>query len=62
MKHDITFNPVAFDNFKEWAINDKQIFKQINDLIQSIDRKPFEGIGKPELLKYRLKRDIGHEE
>ena len=52
MKHNITFVPKAFDSYKEWAINDKQIFKKINELIQSIDRTPFEGIGKPEPLKH----------
>jgi toxin YoeB len=55
MKHNITFVPKAFDSYKEWAINDKQIFKKINELIQSIDRTPFDGIGKPELLKHQLK-------
>ena len=39
--------------------------KKINDLIKEIDRAPFEGIGKPEPLKYNLKgfwsRRIDHE-
>lgn len=55
MKHNLTFSPIAFDNCKEWATSDKQIFRKINELIQSIDRTPFEGIGKPEPLKYQLK-------
>lgn len=55
MKHNITFVPTAFDNYKEWAVSDKQIFEKINELIQSIDRTPFEGIGKPEPLKHQLK-------
>ena len=55
MNHNLTFTPDAFDNYKEWAISDKKIFKKINDLIQSIDRTPFEGIGKPEPLKYQYK-------
>jgi len=32
----------------------KQVFKKINELIQAIDRTPFEGIGKPEPLKHQL--------
>ncbi len=44
-----------FDTYKEWAATDKQIFKKINELIQSIDRTTFEGIGKPEPLKHQLK-------
>jgi toxin YoeB len=55
MKHNITFVPKAFDNYKEWAVSDKQIFEKINELIQSIDRTPFDGIGKPEPLKHQLK-------
>jgi toxin YoeB len=55
MIHNITFAPKAFDTYKEWATTDKQIFKKINELIQSIDRTPFEGIGKPEPLKHQLK-------
>jgi toxin YoeB len=55
MKHSITFAPSAFEAYKEWAVIDKQKFKKINELIQSIDRTPFEGIGKPEPLKHQLK-------
>ena len=55
MKHNLTFIPQAFDEYKEWATSDKQLFKKINEIIQSIDRTPFEGIGKPEPLKYQLK-------
>ena len=55
MKHNITFEPKAFKEYQEWATSDKQVFKKINELIQSIDRTPFEGIGKPEALKHILK-------
>jgi toxin YoeB len=55
LKRNITFVPEAFLNYKEWAFSDKQIFEKINELIQSIDRNPFEGIGKPEPLKHQLK-------
>jgi len=54
MKHNITFIPIAYDNYVEWATIDKKIFKKINELVKSIDRTPYEGIGKPELLKYEL--------
>ena len=33
---------------------DKNAIKKINRLIKDIDRHPFEGIGKPEPLKYEL--------
>ena len=34
--------------------NDKRTIKRINKLVEDIDRHPFEGIGKPEPLKYEL--------
>ena len=37
-----------------WQNTDKQILKKINQLIKDIKREPFEGIGKPEPLKYEL--------
>ncbi len=46
--------PNAFKDYSEWAAIDKKIFKRINELIKSIDRTPFEGIGKPEPLKHQL--------
>lgn len=41
------------------------VLKKINSLIKEINRTPFEGIGKPEPLKYELvgcwSRRINHE-
>jgi toxin YoeB len=36
--------------------NDKDIVEKIKELIKSIRQEPFKGIGKPEPLKYGLKR------
>jgi toxin YoeB len=35
-----------------WYNQDKKTVKRINMLIKDIDRDPFDGIGKPEPLKY----------
>ena len=51
----IVFDPKAFKEFNEWAIEDKKISKKIVDLIDDILRYPFSGIGKPEPLKHQLK-------
>ena len=48
----LNFDSEAFDDFCNWAIYDKQIFKKILQLLKSIKRTPFQGIGKPELLKF----------
>lgn len=50
----IAFEPEAFEQFGQWAIEDKKIFKKILELIKDTQRNPFSGIGKPEALKYEL--------
>ncbi|MCX6236215.1 MAG: Txe/YoeB family addiction module toxin [Bacteroidia bacterium] len=61
----LTFGSEAFDDFCNWAIYDKQTFKKILDLLKSIRRTPFQGIVKPELLKFNKtgywSRRITHE-
>jgi toxin YoeB len=37
-----------------WSKNDAKIIRKIFDLISDAQRNPFEGIGKPEALKYNL--------
>ena len=50
----LTFAPKAWDSYLYWQKMDKAIVKRINALIKDIQRSPFEGIGKPEPLKYAL--------
>ena len=50
----VTFQGRAFQDFVEWAENDKKIHQRIADLIKDILRQPFSGIGKPEPLKHKL--------
>ena len=50
----IVFTSTAWKQYTEWQNEDKKIVKRINELIKSIDRDGLlQGIGKPELLKYR---------
>ncbi|MBI4647360.1 MAG: Txe/YoeB family addiction module toxin [Bacteroidia bacterium] len=51
---EIVFEPRGFNEYNDWAISDKKVFKKIIDLINNISRTPFEGIGKPEPLKHEL--------
>jgi toxin YoeB len=44
----------AWDEYLEWQKTDKNIVKRINDLIKECLRTPFEGKGKPELLRSNL--------
>ncbi|MDX2254510.1 MAG: Txe/YoeB family addiction module toxin [Pseudanabaenaceae cyanobacterium bins.39] len=51
----IVFEPQAFQDFNNWAKEDKKVYGKIVNLIDDILRNPFGGIGKPEPLKYELK-------
>ena len=42
----------AWDDYLYWQKTDKKILKKINELVKSIKRDPFNGIGEPEPLKH----------
>jgi len=44
----------AWEDYLYWQTQDKKFLKRINQLIKDIDRNGYEGIGKPEPLKYEL--------
>ena len=52
---DKQFTDEAWKDYIFWFETDKKQLKKINDLIKEIERLPFEGIGKPEPLKFNLK-------
>lgn len=62
----LKFTINAWEDYVYWQSVDKKIVKKINDLIKDIQRNPFDGIGKPEALKYDLSgywsRRIDHEQ
>lgn len=51
----IAFTELGWEDFNFWLLNDKEITKKILELINSIRKTPFEGIGKPEPLKNEFK-------
>ena len=50
----LIFSETAWDDYQYWIKTDKKILKRVNALIQEIQRSPFSGIGKPEMLKHGL--------
>jgi len=46
------FIDMAWDEYLFWQKNDKQKINKINELLKDISRSPYEGIGKPEALKF----------
>jgi toxin YoeB len=48
----LSFEDVAFAEYRQWEIDNKKVFNKINSLITEIMRDPFRGTGKPEPLKW----------
>lgn len=44
----------AWEDYIYWSTQDKKTLKRINQLIKDIDRNGYDGMGKPEPLKYNL--------
>lgn len=42
----------AWADYTHWQATDRRVLKRINALVDGCLREPFEGIGKPEPLKY----------
>ena len=50
----IEFPPEGWEDYLWFQQNDRAGLKRINLLIKSIQREPFDGLGKPEPLKHNL--------
>lgn len=50
----LIFSDDAWEDYVYWQTTDRKILKRINLLIKDIKRDPFEGIGKPEPLRFNL--------
>jgi toxin YoeB len=50
----LVFVEESWEDYLYWQKTDKQKLKKINELLKDIMRNPFEGIGKPEPLKYKF--------
>lgn len=52
-KHrDTVFQPEFREDLRHWVETDRKVALRAFDLIEAIMRDPFNGIGKPEPLKY----------
>jgi toxin YoeB len=50
----IIFSKNSWEDYISWQREDKKMLFKINDLIKDIQRTPYQGLGKPEPLKYDL--------
>jgi toxin YoeB len=46
------FHPEFRDDLRFWVQTDRKIALKVLDMVETIVRDPFKGIGKPEPLKY----------
>ena len=53
--NDFTFTAQGFNDYLHWQTQDHKTLKKVNSLLEDIKRNgAMNGIGKPELLKYRF--------
>lgn len=50
----LVFDPNALEDLRHWIETDRRKALKILDLIEAAAKSPFEGIGKPEPLKFEL--------
>lgn len=50
----ISFLEDGWADYLYWQTQDKKTLKRINQIIKDIKRNPYDGIGKPEPLKFDL--------
>lgn len=48
----LVWDRAGWEDYVHWQTADRRVLKRINALIGACLRDPFEGIGKPEQLKY----------
>jgi len=51
-ERDAVFHPEFREDLRYWAETDRKVALRAFDLIEAIMNDPFDGIGKPEPLKY----------
>lgn len=49
----LVFVDESWEDYLYWQKTDKKKLKRINELIKDISRQPFDGLGKPEPLKFK---------
>lgn len=45
----------SWEDYLYWQKTNKKMLSKINDLINDISRNPYQGLGKPENLKYKYR-------
>ena len=51
-QREAVFQPEFREDLRHWVMSDRKVALRAFELVESILRDPFDGIGKPEPLKY----------
>ena len=51
----LCFVDESWEDYHYWQKTNKKMLHKINKLIKDISRSPYDGIGKPEALKYKYR-------
>jgi len=51
-KREAVFQPEFLEDLRYWVETDRKVALRIFDMVEAILRDPFQGIGKPEPLRY----------
>jgi toxin YoeB len=54
LKLTLVFRPQAWEDYQHWQRHDRAALKRVNRIIEDCLRSPYEGIGKPEPLRYGI--------
>ena len=54
MKYEAVFQSQFREDLRAWIETDRRVALRVFDLVEAVLRGPFQGIGKPEPLKYLL--------
>ena len=54
MKYEAVFPSQFREDLRAWIDTDRRVALRVFDLVEAVLRDPFQGIGKPEPLKYLL--------
>ena len=52
MTYALAFLSIAWEDYLYWQQTEKAVLRRLNALLKEMQRSPFAGTGKPELLRY----------
>lgn len=52
MTYALAFLSIAWEDYLYWQQTEKAVLRRLNALLKEMQRTPFAGTGKPELLRY----------